>query len=120
MQAQNEEKKQIYELLILKHDQNHIVALSTDSYDKCYETWKTLVDLWTKSVSDKVPFILTEPVVTAFDPGTIKEITVRPLMTVPESKYANPYQKEMMKKGLTGMLQPSNSSDSDLLDQGYR
>jgi hypothetical protein len=116
MQVNTEEKKQIYEVLIIKQDHNHITVKQTDNYDSAFEKWNLLTEDWTKALKEKVPFILKDPIITAFDPGIIKEITVRPVMEVPESKYDNPYQKQMLKKGLSGMF----NSIPDLLDEGYR
>lgn len=115
-----EEKKQLYDIVIIKHDNNHIIALSTDNYDKCFETWKSLVAKWEESITKKSPYSMVEPIVTAFDPGLIKEITLRPVMEVPESRYDNPYQKRMMKDGLSSMLKPGNAINPDMLDEGYR
>ena len=84
-QEKKEEKKQIYEVIVLKHDGDYITMLTTDKYDESYERWKSLTSVWVEAIKDKTPFIITSPVVTAFDPGTVKEITVRPVMKVAES-----------------------------------
>ena len=116
-----EEKKQIYEVWLIRHNDEPISALSTDVYDKAYEKWKELTDAWVNAINNKTPFILTSPIVTAFDPGAVKEITVRPVMAVTESKYDNPYQQRMMKDGLTKtMNNMGNIINSDLLDEGYK
>lgn len=119
-----EETKQYYEIIILRHDNQHIVVLRSDVYDKCFETWTLLSDRWEKAVIDKVPFRLTEPVVTAHDPGLIKEIVLRPLMKVEESKYNNPYQRRMLNDGLSNMLENNmvdkgNALNPNILDEGY-
>lgn len=121
MQNKIEEKKQIYEVILLKHNQEHIVVISTDKYDTAFEKWEQLTKTWTEALKDKVPLIIKDPIVTAFDPGLVKEITVRPIMEVLESKYENPYQQSMMKNGLSKVLRNTqNSSGSpDLLDEGY-
>lgn len=110
-----EEKKQIYEVMILRFDQEHISVIQSDNFDSSYELWNKLSDDWQKSISERKPFRLDKPVVTSFDPSLIKEITVRPLMEVEESKYNNPYQAQMMKQGLGAML----NKGSQLLDEGY-
>lgn len=121
MDTKVEEKKELYEVLIIKRDQNHIVVMSVPSYDKCYEKWTELLKIWTEALKDKIPFVLKDPVVTAFDPGLIMEISIMPVMKVAESKYDNPYQKEMMKKGLSQTLRSNgNALNSDILDEGYR
>lgn len=115
-----QEEKQIYEVLVLRNDGQHMVAKSSDNYDTCFEAWKSLVAKWENAITNKIPLSIVEPVVTAFDPGLIKEILLRPLMKVPESRYDNPYQKEMMNKGLSGVLKPGNVLNPDIMDEGYR
>lgn len=117
---QKEERKQIYEVWIVKYQDEPISVLTTDKYDESYEKWKSLTETWTVALKDKMPFVVTNPVVTAFDPGTVKEITVRPVMKTTESKYENPYQQQMMKNGLGNTLRNnSNIINPDLLDEGY-
>jgi hypothetical protein len=113
-----EEKKQIYEVWILRHDDQHIRCISEANYDKCYENWQKLVGEWKESLLEKVPFSMSSPVITAFDPGLIKEITLRPVMAVEESKYNNPYHQKMLRDGLTNTLK--NNPISDILDEGYK
>ena len=115
-----EEKKQIYEVWILRHDEQHICCISETNYDKCYENWNKLVTEWKSSISEKIPFSMSTPVVTAFDPGLIKEITLRPITQVEESRYDNPYQQKMMKDGLTSALRGTNYAGPDILDGGYK
>lgn len=117
--SQTEEKKQVYEVLILRHDGEHISCFSEMNYDKCFETWTKLVTDWKSSISEKVPFSITVPVVTAFDPGLIKEICLRPVIQVSESKYDNPYQQKMMRDGLANTLRGATTLP-DILDGGYR
>jgi hypothetical protein len=118
--SKTEEKKQVYEVWILRHDEQHICSISEMNYDKCFENWEKLVKDWKSSISDKTPFSMSKPVVTAFDPGLIKEITLRPVVQVAESKYDNPYQQKMMRDGLANTLKGVNSPIPDILDGGYR
>lgn len=119
--SKTEEKKQIYEVWILRHDGEHIRSISDSNYDSCYEDWKLLSDKWKECVASKVPIVLDKPVVTCFDPGLIKEITLRPVVEVTESKYKNPYQQQMMRDGLGNTLKNNgNIINPDILDQGYR
>lgn len=118
---EKEESKQLYEVWVVRYQDEPLAAFSTDKYDAAYEKWKELTEAWTASVKDKVPFVLMSPIVTAFDPGTIKEVTVRPVMKVPASKYNNPYQQDMLKNGLTNTLRnPGNILNSNILDEGYQ
>lgn len=113
-----EERKAIYEVQIVKHDGDHIIACSNTKYDVVYETWKNLVTLWTESIKSKVPMIIEDPIVTAFDPGLIKKIDLKPVMHEEESKYGNPYFKKMMKEGFSKTVR--DTGGSDLLDEGYQ
>ena len=114
-----EEKKQVYEVWILRHDEGHICCISETNYDKCFEAWGKFVENWKSSISDKTPFSMSFPVVTAFDPGLIKEITLRPVVPVAESKYDNPYTQKMLRDGLTNTLK-GVTAGPDILDGGYR
>jgi hypothetical protein len=113
-----EEKKDLYEVWIVKYNDEPISVISTDKYDAAYERWEQLKDIWVNAIKDKVPFVLTKPIVTAFDPGTIKEVTLRPVMKMTESKYENPYQQQMLKSGLTQTLRNS-VPQHPILDGGY-
>lgn len=114
------EEKQVYETVIFRTDGQHISALQSINFDEAVEKWKELNGSWEDSISNKKPFKIMTPVVTAFDPGLISEIAVRPLMKVSESKYDNPYQQKMMKQGLSSMLnQGGHPVNSNMLDEGY-
>lgn len=110
-----EEKKPLYGLYVMRRDENHIIVIESLNYDEVFEAYKKLVVEWGNAVKERLPFSLSSPVVTTFDPGLIYEITVRPIM--PEqnvSKYDNPYQQKMMKNGFQNMF------GADVLDGGYR
>lgn len=115
-----EEKKSVYGVFILRNDGQHISVVETDSYDKAFELWGKLSQDWEDAVTANKPFKLTDPIVTAFAPGLISEITVRPLATTTESKYQNPYEARMMKQGLSSMANLGDSTVGPVLDGGYR
>lgn len=119
--SQTEERKQIYEVWILRHDGEHICSMSSTDYDKCFEDWQSLSGKWKEAIVAKSPIDLIKPLVTCFDPGLIKEITLRPVVSITESKHQNPYQQKMMRDGLTNTLKNNgNIINPDILDQGYR
>ena len=120
MSKPNEEKKQIYELWILKRNQDHIAVTTTTDYDAVHEKWKELTNTWINAIKSKEPFVLLSPIITAFDPGDISEITVRPVMQVSESKYHNPYQQQMVRDGFAKTIKQGNPVNSEILDEGYR
>lgn len=115
------EEKQVYETIIFRKDGEHISALQSIKFDEAVEKWKELNGQWEEAIANKKPFKIMNPIVTAFDPGLISEIAVRPLMKVPESKYDNPYQQQMMKQGLSNTLrqQGGHPVNSGMLDEGY-
>ena len=116
------EEKQVYETVIFRTDGQHISALQSINFDEAVEKWKELNNSWEDSISNKKPFKLMKPIVTSFDPGLISEIAVRPLVKVSESKYDNPYQQQMMKNGLSNMLNQSRGGhpiNNGMLDEGY-
>jgi len=115
-----EEKKILYSVIILRTDGEHVIVLESDNYDDCFEKWNQLQTLWQESSTENKPYVLKEPVVTAFHPILIKEITLRPITKSPISKYENPYKKEMVQKGFSEAFGKFSSSTGDLLDDGYK
>lgn len=97
-----ETPKAEYGVLILRRDQQHIQALLTSDYEAAFKLWQELSKKWQESVKETIPFQLTAPIVTAFDPGLISEITIRPVI---ENKLTsnpnNPYEKEMRERGFS-------------------
>ena len=115
-----EEKKKQYGVLILRKDQEHITVLETADFQAAHAAWKKLNEQWTACIKDNVPFSIESPIVTSFDPGLIKEITVRPEVTPTETNRGvnNPYEQQMRKEGLQATMK--YGLGSDLLDGGYR
>ncbi len=116
---QNEEKK-IYGVLILRNDLEHIVALETPDFQQAHNLWKELNEKWTNCIKDRTPFSIESPIVTSFDPGLIKELTVRPLIDNAQQRGGinNPYERNMRQNGLGNTLR--NPVGTDILDGGYR
>ena len=116
------EEKKVYEVLILRIDDAHITALRSESYDECYEKWQILHKDWKKSSDENEPFVMKEPLVTAFNPTLIKEITLVPVILQEQNKHNNPYQQEMLDKGLGETLTKyrGKQASGDLLDGGYK
>ncbi len=110
-----EEKKPLYALHILRRDEQHISVLESDNYDKVYEMYTEITNLWADCVKNSLPFSLKSPVVTTFDPGLIYEIKILPIMVEQtSSRYDNPYHQRMVKQGLgTSIPIPP------ILDEGY-
>lgn len=116
-QQAKEEKKTLYALYILRRDGDHISVVESLDYDEVYESYLKLTTQWSECIKENRPFSLKVPVVTSFDPGLIYEITVKPVIhEQTQTKYDNPYQQEMIKKGFSGAF----GNKGDLLDGGYR
>lgn len=108
-----------YGVFILRKDFEHISVKETKDFQEAYATWKDLNEKWTHSIKEGVPFVLESPIVTSFDPGLIKEITIQPEMKVDTNRGGinNPYEQKMNSEGLASALKFRGQS---LLDEGYR
>lgn len=118
MRRIKEEKQEtVYEIFIARNDRElpMIVHQSTD-YEECYEKWQELHSKWQESSDNNKVFVLEDPVVTAFNPILIREITLRPVVEQSVGKYKNPYQREMVEKGLTEMF----NKGPEIMDGGYK
>ena len=116
-----EEKQVLYSVIILRTDGEHLIVLESSDYDKCFEKWNHLQNLWQQVGTENKPFVLNEPLVTAFHPMLIKEITLRPVIKDSVStKYENPYSRKMVEKGFSETFNRFASSGIDLLDDGYK
>lgn len=111
------EQKVVYAVFVLRTDQQHITAIESDNYDECYETWESLHNVWMEASAENKPFVMTKPIVTAFHPGLISEITLRPIVEQSASKNQNPYQKNMVNNGFSNSF--PTGGGVDLLDNGY-
>jgi hypothetical protein len=113
-----EEKLQLYAVYILKRDNSHITAIETKSFDEAHNLWKELRDKWTKAIKETLPFELSKPIITAFDPGLIYEITLKPVIEITDTiNPNNPYHQQMIKNGLSSTL---NTSRGEIFDGGYK
>lgn len=102
MAKQKPEEKVVYETLILRRDGQHISALQSSEFEECFAKWEQLQTQWTECAKEVKPFILKDPVVTAFEPGLIYEIILRPLMTETKTMNENnPYTKRMLERGFS-------------------
>lgn len=110
MQNQNKSR---YSLLILKRDQEHMEVLETENFDEIDKLWKELIEQWASCLHEQKPFILRRPVVTAFDPGLIYEITIRPVVEN-NMDNDNPYYSRAKKEGFSSAIR------GELLDGGYK
>jgi hypothetical protein len=108
--------KMVYSVVILRSDGNHISVYESANYDKCYDRWRSLQEHWTLASKEQKPFLLEDPVVTAFNPALIYEIKLVPVM--PEemaTKSHNPYHQRMTQQGFSNTF-PSGSG-IDLLSR---
>lgn len=118
---EKEEKKiPSYGLYVLRKDEQHLEIVVSSNYDEVFERYKEVKSQWAQAIKDKTPFEILKPIVTAFDPGLVYEITIKLITETPSSRYDNPYQKQMEKGGLGNMLNRRLPVTGDLLDEGYR
>jgi len=109
-------EKMVYGVLIFRNNGEHIQALESTDYDKCYERWKALHNEWATASKEQRPFVLEDPIVTAFAPGMIYEIKLIPIMTEEmASKSNNPYQQRMNQNGFSNTF--PGGSGIDLLSR---
>lgn len=93
----------VYMVAVYRTDGNHISILESPDYDKCFARWKELQEVWTKATKEQTPFVLVEPVVTAFAPAMVFEIKLIPVMSQQMAANAanNPYAQAMNEKGFS-------------------
>lgn len=117
MRKVEEERETVYEIFIARNDLAvpMIVHRSTN-YDECYDKWTELYELWQKTSDENKAFIIKEPVVTAFNPVLIREITLRPVVEQSVGKYKNPYQKDMIENGFSETF----GKHTEIMDGGYK
>lgn len=109
-------EKLVYSVLICRSDGNHIIVIESNNYDACYDTWKKTQQTWADASKEQKPFVLEDPIVTAFAPSMIYEIKLVPVMTEEmASKSHNPYQARMHEQGF-GKTFPGGSG-IDLLSR---
>ena len=108
--------KMEYELWILRNDENHILVDESEDFDKLHETWKELHSKWKQCSDENAPYILEDPIVTAFNPILIREITITIKQSARKINSNNPYERRMQDQGFGG----TRGVATDLLDQGYR
>lgn len=91
----------VYSVVIFKNNQDHLHILESGNYEKCYLEWKRLHLLWTECSKESKPFVLENPIVTAFSPAMIYEISLIPITTKEMSKSHNPYNNQMRDQGFS-------------------
>ena len=109
------EKKLKYGLYILKRDNDHIIVDENEKYEEVFGLWKEIKSQWASSIKEQKPFELVKPIVTAFDPGLIYEVTIRPVAE-PVTNTNNPYAQKMQQNGFTNTF----GSRGDMLDSGFK
>ena len=106
-----------YGLYVLRRDGDHIIVLESENYEEVFTTWKEVKELWSLSIKEQKPFEINKPIVTAFDPGLVYEITIRPLMQASQSTN-NPYVQKMNEEGFANTF--NQFRGNSILDSGYK
>ena len=116
MRKLEEKVETVYEVILVRNDKDFpVIVLQSTNYDECYAKWQQLHEKWQETSDNNKVFVMDEPFVTAFNPVLIREITLRPIVEQSVGKHKNPYQQQMLDKGLSAVL-----GGSDILDGGYR
>lgn len=108
----------IYVVRMFRKDGEVIDCFESEDFSKCKEQWVILHSLWQECHKEVKVFILERPVVTAFEPGLISEISVLPKEMVIQSlkDLDNPYVAQMRREGLVNTMKFA----SELNDGGYK
>lgn len=109
-------KELTYLVRIVRIDERVIDLVETDDFSEAKGIWQKAHEQWTLAVSERRPFLVVEPIVTAFDPSLIREVIVFPIQK--QQKTDNPYKAKMQEKGLSAMFE--SSVYGNVLDQGYK
>ena len=74
-----QEEPQVLQVLLFRKDEvSPIVVMESTNFAECKKVWKDLIAKWTKAHKEAEPFILENPIVTAFEPGIVAEIKIFP------------------------------------------
>lgn len=105
-------EQMVYMVAVYRTDGAHISVIESPDYDKCFAKWVELHKVWSTAAKEQTPFILVDPVVTAFSPAMIFEIKLIPVMSQQLAAAAsnNPYAQSMNEKGF-GRTFPGASVD---------
>lgn len=102
MAKKQTEQEQFYTVLVLRKDGDNITAVESADFEECYKVWEELQGKWTEAVKEVKPFVLKDPILTAFEPGLIYEITLRPLSyKKSQINTNNPYARDMLDRGFS-------------------
>lgn len=106
-----------YIVRLYKKTNDFIDLLKSNNFDECKTLWRSFITQWEECAKETRPFIVEQPVVTAFEPGLISSIVVEPANTATSND--NPYQQQMQSQGFTNTMR-NFSQGADVLDKGYR
>lgn len=103
--------KSVYSIFIFRTDGQHLEVYSSNNFDACFQRWEQLTTEWTSAVKEERPFILRDPIVTAFSPNLIFELKLLPVSSQEmAAKSHNPYNQKMYEEGF-GKVFPSQGRD---------
>lgn len=105
--------------LFRRNSEEPLVLTQADKFEDAKKVWNFAHEEWKNSVTEKRPFILEQPIVTAFDPSLVLEILVTPIRSQAR-KSSNPYERATQRHGFTEVFNNPTGTVGDLTDQGYR
>lgn len=116
---QNNQAKEVYAVWILRRDNEPISVLETQNFEEAESAHRELVQRWIAAIKEEIPFELRAPIITAFAPGLIYEITIRPYANPVLS--SNPYQQQMQQNGFSSTFSNNaRGATNNILDSGYK
>lgn len=112
-------EEQNYVVRMFRKDQEVFDCFKSSNFSECEQVWEKLHSQWQECHKEQKVFILKYPVMSAFEPGLIGEISILPdVKVLPGVDDNNPYKKQMTEKGLSHSL-GSLGSVPNYLDNGY-
>ena len=89
-----------YEVYIKRKNQDHLLVEMSEDFSKLNKLWEVLHNEWKESVKEERPFVIKKPIVTAFAPGLIDEISLAPVTGQQQQQNPdNPYESAMRRDG---------------------
>lgn len=113
------EEQSIYVVRMFRKDQEVFDCFESVDFSECKNIWEKLHTEWQECHKEQKVFLLKSPIISAFEPGLISEISILPKVNVLNKIDAdNPYKKQMMDKGLSHSLRQTGIAPN-VLDDGY-
>lgn len=108
----------LYSVLILRHDQQHVIIVQTDNKDEARNAYTELVDKWSLALKESQPFLIDNGITaSATDPKMISDIRLEATAINNRINPNNPFMQEMQSNGFSNTFskyrgqQPPHAAD---------